>query len=141
LVTGEIFDSARNANSFVHLFTGTVGSGKVWDSDGNQFESWNEPILRTRYGPFFGLPVLLSEECLEIAKTGGCDKKEPVLDQSPKAVSEGIVRLFDAGQKITKSEYKAILAPDISVRKFQSAWEMARDKRPEISTPGRKSSD
>ncbi|WP_171208727.1 MULTISPECIES: hypothetical protein [unclassified Ruegeria] len=138
LVRDESEDQPEECNRYVDLFDGTVGSGLHVDGWGVPLETWDENYLRVRYGPFFGLPVLLSEECLTVAKNGGNQVSSASLDQSPKAISDAVVRLFDAGEKHMRLDYKEIVAPDVSFRSFQTAWALAREERPELKTPGRK---
>jgi hypothetical protein len=143
------FDPYDNLNDHIDLMVGTVGSAHT---SKHSSQPLSEFELRTRYGPFLHLPVVFRAddfadfcEQLETAPQDFIDpdrllskSTDPSSDLSPKAVSESIIHLFDDGKLVKFDEAKSQLADEMSVRQFRFAWNLARERRPDISKPGRK---
>ncbi|PTV94688.1 hypothetical protein C8J27_107221 [Rhodobacter aestuarii] len=149
LVTTENYFDHENEHIDLHL--GTVGSGSIRGLEvfpGNY--SVLTEYLKTTYGPFLDLPVIFRRsdfldylDDLE-ADHNSSDQHEnslPEIDQidlSPRATCEKILKAWRNGEAATRETIRALVAPNHSVRKFQLAWELAREQAPEISRPGRK---
>lgn len=148
-----------NLNDHIDISVGTVGSSQ---SSNHMSEPPDERELQRRYGPFLHLPLIFPhDDFLEFLddfeadipayigpRLSTTDETDPLpigenqlfskRDMSPRAVSEEIIRLADLGKLPKFQDAKALLAKEQSVRSFRFAWNLAREKRPEISRPGRK---
>lgn len=138
-----------NQNEHVDLIIGTVGSAQ---SPLHAKEAPTERELARQYGPFLHLPIIFPKEDFlnflnefEVAQPDfiapriGETKNLPTAQSaSPTNISNEIVRLFDLGELPKFDAAKTLLGETISVRAFRFAWNLAREKRPEISKPGRK---
>ena len=67
------------------------------------------------------------------------DDEEVEPSNAEKAVARQIVDSFDRGEKFTRSEFLDLkTSHGMRVRAFGRAWERAREERPEIGRPGRR---
>ena len=142
----NIFD---NCNAHIDLGAGTVGSAHT---SRHLSEPFSEFELSLHYGPFLHLPVILRKDnfdnFLEQLETRPQDftgdegitasTTDSSKDLSPKAISEAIISLVDKGELVNFDVTKQQLASKMSARQFRFAWNIARERRPIISKPGRK---
>lgn len=127
----------RLSNSHLQIFIGTVGSAIPEAAD----EEVGKDLANIRYGPFLGLPILLPQECWEIA-AGLRDASYAPPDQNTRItyveVARQIIAAHDADKGLRKSDLKEQLASTWSARRFERSWAIASQERPALSKPGRK---
>ncbi|WP_386173740.1 hypothetical protein [Sulfitobacter sp. R86518] len=145
-------DPSLSANDHIDLIVGTIGSAHAAKQSTKPLSEFE---LKNRYGPFLHLPVIFleasfTEFCEQLQGTSrssndpdtvsvsSVQNLSPAPNLSPKAVSEGIIQLFDNGELSKFDDAKDQLGKEMSVRQFRFAWNMARLHRPDISKPGRK---
>ncbi|UWQ90848.1 hypothetical protein K3727_19190 [Rhodobacteraceae bacterium M382] len=153
------FDPYDNLNDHIDIMVGTVGSAL---SPNHLNEPPDERELQRRYGPFLHLPLIfphddfidfLNELEADVPafltprtqntadvdqRSQGANDSPPEKAKSPKALSDEIVRLVDLGALPKFQDAKSLLGDEVSVRGFRFAWNLARERRPDISKPGRK---
>lgn len=59
---------------------------------------------------------------------------------SPAGVARAILNVRSGDKKMTKAKIKALVAPSMSVRQFESAWRLAKQEEPGLGRAGRKKS-
>jgi hypothetical protein len=138
----KTFDESQQWGYYVHLNTGTLGSGNLLSEDPKKGspEDW----VRSSFGPFSYCPVVLGErECSsKLLAISNRERKNSSQPHSELFESDDLVRsileIHLNGEWILKSEYKRILAPSMKYEAFNAAWREAASIRPDISRSGPK---
>jgi hypothetical protein len=127
--------------TFVDVTVGTLGSGSGhydWKSFSEANEEINTATIEKFVGPFMNLPVLYEDKVANgfLDRLGRWEGSPDAPNHSQ--VAQAIVEAFDDNKRMTKREARQRFAKDMKQAEFLATWEMAVQKRPDLSKPGPK---
>lgn len=129
-------DPRNLSNEHLNLRAGNVGSSELTDDAG---EAVSQATMITRYGPFFGLPVVIpinnfqsSLTFLEEEVTGQPDRDDMVVE-----AAKVILTMRKTGDFLTREIARVKLGASLSRRKFKMAWALAAQHAPDLAEPNR----